>query len=332
MRVPKPLVRGSTRTTIATSWCSKTSSLRDAASRHATTPTSSPASSTSSSSSPCCTRAYWETPRFAPDGDLAWIAPKGTGRGDGGATFVQMAVDDLRRPPARRVPPARRAVSPALTRHPAAVPRRRAHARARRPASREPLRRRRRRTGFLDWAVIARAPGIRDVAYVLCNSIPTEIRRAHERELVATYCDLLARSGITLDGRRRVGAVPDLQRVRLGRGDVHGRHGIEVATRAHRTRRHDACHDRRRRPRLCSSCWRHDSVRSPSLRLTPPKELHMSLYDTPIATLDGNPGALEGQKGNVTLDGERRLVLRPDAAVHGTRSACSRSTPTRASR
>ena len=27
----------------------------------------------------------------------------------------------------------------------------------------------------------------------------------------------------------------------------------------------------------------------------------MSLYDIPIATLDGKPGALEGQKGNVTL-------------------------------
>jgi len=32
-----------------------------------------------------------------------------------------------------------------------------------------------------------------------------------------------------------------------------------------------------------------------------PKEPRMSVYDLPIATLDGTPGALEGQKGNVTL-------------------------------
>ena len=36
---------------------------------------------------------YWSSPRFAPGGDLAWLAPRGTASGDGGAMFVQMAVD-----------------------------------------------------------------------------------------------------------------------------------------------------------------------------------------------------------------------------------------------
>ena len=36
------------------------------------------------------------------------------------------------------------------------------------------------RTGFYDWAVAGRGPGVRDVAYFLCNSLPVEIRRAEE--------------------------------------------------------------------------------------------------------------------------------------------------------
>src|SRR5438445_607995 len=56
------------------------------------------------------------------------------------------------------------------------------------------------RTGFLDWAVIARAPGIRDIAYVLSASTPTELRRAHEDALLQRYRDVLAAHGIALDG------------------------------------------------------------------------------------------------------------------------------------
>ena len=54
------------------------------------------------------------------------------------------------------------------------------------------------RTGFYDWAVLGYAPGLRDVAYVLCNSIPTEVRRAGEHTLIARYCELLASHGVTL--------------------------------------------------------------------------------------------------------------------------------------
>ena len=54
------------------------------------------------------------------------------------------------------------------------------------------------RTGFLDWAMIGRSPGLRDVAYVLCNSIPAAVRAGDERGWVDLYCSLLAESGVDL--------------------------------------------------------------------------------------------------------------------------------------
>lgn len=55
------------------------------------------------------------------------------------------------------------------------------------------------RTGFYDWAVSSRSPGMRDVAYFLCNSLPTEVRRAEEASLLARYRAGLAETGIDLD-------------------------------------------------------------------------------------------------------------------------------------
>ena len=55
------------------------------------------------------------------------------------------------------------------------------------------------RTGFYDWAVSSRSPGMRDVAYFLCNSLPTEVRRAEEASLLARYRSGLADAGIDLD-------------------------------------------------------------------------------------------------------------------------------------
>ena len=43
------------------------------------------------------------------------------------------------------------------------------------------------RTGFFDWAVASRFPGMRDVAYFLGNSLPPEVRRAEEDALLARY-------------------------------------------------------------------------------------------------------------------------------------------------
>jgi aminoglycoside phosphotransferase (APT) family kinase protein len=50
--------------------------------------------------------------------------------------------------------------------------------------------------GFLDWQVLARAPGLRDVAYFLCNSLPSELREQHEESLLAHYLDGLRAAGV----------------------------------------------------------------------------------------------------------------------------------------
>jgi Phosphotransferase enzyme family len=144
---------------------------------------------------------YWESPRFADDGDLAWIAPRSTGSGDGGAAMVRMAIDNL----ADRLPTGFVELAELYE-----------------ARSRDIMRLYREgectlvhgdphlgnlfvdsvngdRTGFLDWAVIARAPGIRDVAYVLSASTPTEVRRDHESALLLRYREILAAHGITLD-------------------------------------------------------------------------------------------------------------------------------------
>lgn len=57
------------------------------------------------------------------------------------------------------------------------------------------------RTGFYDWAVAGRGPGVRDVAYFLCNSLPVETRRKEEAPLLARYRTRLADEGVTLDER-----------------------------------------------------------------------------------------------------------------------------------
>jgi aminoglycoside phosphotransferase (APT) family kinase protein len=53
--------------------------------------------------------------------------------------------------------------------------------------------------GFLDWAMVSAAPGLRDVAYFLGNSVPTELRRERERALIGRYAERLRERGIGLD-------------------------------------------------------------------------------------------------------------------------------------
>ncbi len=43
--------------------------------------------------------------------------------------------------------------------------------------------------GFFDWQVASCAPGMRDVSYFLCNSLPAGLRGAHERELITRYLE-----------------------------------------------------------------------------------------------------------------------------------------------
>lgn len=50
--------------------------------------------------------------------------------------------------------------------------------------------------GLLDWQVIGRGPGLREVSYFLTDSTPIEIRRRHERDLLRLYLDALAEGGV----------------------------------------------------------------------------------------------------------------------------------------
>ena len=52
------------------------------------------------------------------------------------------------------------------------------------------------RVGFYDWAVISRSPGIRDVAIYLCNSCPTELRRAEQEGWLRAYRQRLVDAGV----------------------------------------------------------------------------------------------------------------------------------------
>jgi hypothetical protein len=53
------------------------------------------------------------------------------------------------------------------------------------------------RLGLLDWQVVQQAQAMRDVTYFLCNSVPTELRRTHERALIDRYRATLAERGVT---------------------------------------------------------------------------------------------------------------------------------------
>lgn len=53
--------------------------------------------------------------------------------------------------------------------------------------------------GFLDWGMVSHSPGLRDVAYFCCNSLPAPVRRALESELLDRYLAILCASGIGLD-------------------------------------------------------------------------------------------------------------------------------------
>ena len=51
---------------------------------------------------------------------------------------------------------------------------------------------------LLDWAVIGYAPGLRDVAYFIGNSIPEDVRRQHEQILLRRYLEGLSAHGIDI--------------------------------------------------------------------------------------------------------------------------------------
>jgi hypothetical protein len=143
---------------------------------------------------------FWESPRFEDTEDLGWLAGRGTGDAGGGAKFVQMAVDQL----GDQLDASFHRIADLYISRTAEIvglwksgPRTLVHGDPHLGnlfvdvANGD-------RTGFLDWAVIAHAPGVRDVAYVLCNSVPHEVRVEHERAWVERYCARLGETGVSL--------------------------------------------------------------------------------------------------------------------------------------
>jgi hypothetical protein len=143
---------------------------------------------------------YWSSPRFENDGDLAWLRHRGTGDAGGGAKFVRMAVENL----GDRLDADFHRIADMYLGHTADIvglwnrePRTLVHG--------DPHlgnlfvdERAGGRTGFLDWAVLSCSPGMRDVAYVLSNSVPAAVRAAGERDWLTRYCALLGEAGASL--------------------------------------------------------------------------------------------------------------------------------------
>ena len=144
---------------------------------------------------------YWDSERFAPGGDLEWLAARGVRAGGGGRAFVQQAADLL----GDKMGPSFRRIADIYVARAEDVAKLWGEGIGTVVHGDDHLGNLfvdvdgGDRTGFLDWAVVCRAPGMRDVAYVLCNSIPVDVREAGERALVARYCELLADAGIELD-------------------------------------------------------------------------------------------------------------------------------------
>ncbi len=140
---------------------------------------------------------YWDSPRFAAGGDLEWLVERGTRGGGGGKQYVENAVAVLGPDMGgdfHRIATCYLANAPVIV----ALQREGTGTLVHgddhlgnlyvEPDG---------RTGFLDWAVLCRNPGMRDVTYVLCNSVPVEIREEIEVDLIRRYCDRLAEHGVT---------------------------------------------------------------------------------------------------------------------------------------
>lgn len=144
---------------------------------------------------------YWDSERFAAGGDLEWLAERGSRGGGGGRKFIQGAVDtigdqfdetfhriaDIYLSRAPDIVELMREGAGTLVHGDSHIGNLFVDVEAGN------------RTGFLDWAVVCRAPGIRDVSYVLCNSVPVEVRERIERDLIDRYCGILADQGVGLD-------------------------------------------------------------------------------------------------------------------------------------
>ena len=56
------------------------------------------------------------------------------------------------------------------------------------------------RVGFLDWACVSKASGLRDFGYFLCSSVETDLRRAEQESLLRHYLEVLEACGAPAPG------------------------------------------------------------------------------------------------------------------------------------
>jgi hypothetical protein len=151
--------------------------------------------------------AYWCSPRFAAANDLSWV-PERAGFGSSGGKdpaaatgagqFIGMALDRF----ADDMPPIFRRIGQ-LYRHRAADILDLWDQGQRTLIHGDPhignLFTDRERTGFYDWAMFSHSPGMRDIAYYCCQSMPTGVRRAEEDALIGRYLRRLAANGVPFD-------------------------------------------------------------------------------------------------------------------------------------
>jgi Phosphotransferase enzyme family len=144
---------------------------------------------------------YWDSPRLTAGGDLAWLAERVRNQGGGGAHYIKRAVDtigdrfdesfhriaDFYLEHGPEVAALWFQGTPTLIHGDAHIGNLFVDTAAGG------------RTGFLDWAVVCAAPGVRDVAYVMCNSVPVELRESMERGVVDDYCAGIAERGGSID-------------------------------------------------------------------------------------------------------------------------------------
>src|SRR5262245_18001717 len=144
--------------------------------------------------------AFWQSPRLATD--LAWLGPA---RRDRARYRLERLLSALALPAAVRrhpdlVPAAVRAAVPRIV-----AARDRLEARWAEPpvtvihgdAHAGNLFFLGEEVGLLDWQVVQAGQGMRDVSYFLVTSLPTALRRAHERTLIETYLTALRTHGAT---------------------------------------------------------------------------------------------------------------------------------------
>ncbi len=105
------------------------------------------------------------------------------------------------------------------------------------------------RTGFYDWAVVGRGPGMRDVAYFMCNSVPTEVRRANQDAMLSRYRQHPRVTRRDPGRGHRPRAVQAVLGVLVDCRHLHRRNGIHVAADRNSAAGHDPHYRSDRRPR-----------------------------------------------------------------------------------